>query len=89
MGTGKGREEGLEFDTPILVEVWRTKPYLYDGRAATIKDVLTKYNPDDKHGKTFVVSKQEVDDLAEFILSSIKDLVEKLLHRFSQYKVTE
>jgi len=69
VGTGRGREEGLEFDTPTLVEVWRTRPYLYDGRAVTIKELLTKYNPDDRHGKTSTLSEQEVNDLAEFVLS--------------------
>ena len=29
------------FDTPTLVEVWRTAPYLHDGSAATMRDVLT------------------------------------------------
>jgi len=69
VGTGKGREQGLEFDTPTLVEVWRTRPYLYDGRAVTIKEVLTKYNPADKHGKTSTLNEQEVNDLAEFVMS--------------------
>ena len=69
VGTGKGREKGLEFDTPTLVEVWRTWPYLYDGRAVTIKDVLTKYNPDDRHGKTSTLSEQQINDLAEFVMS--------------------
>jgi len=36
IGTGKDREAGKTFDTPTLVEVWRTAPYLHDGRAATI-----------------------------------------------------
>ena len=69
VGTGKGREEGLEFDTPTLVEVWRTRPYLYDGRAVTIKEVLTKYNKGDKHGMTSTLSEQEINDLAEFVMS--------------------
>jgi YVTN family beta-propeller protein len=69
VGAGKGREEGLEFDTPTLVEVWRTWPYLYDGRAVTIKEVLTKYNPDDRHGSTSTLSEQQINDLAEFVMS--------------------
>ncbi|UCG57242.1 MAG: c-type cytochrome [Phycisphaerales bacterium] len=69
VGTGRGREKGLEFDTPTLVEVWRTAPYLYDGRAVTIKEVLTKYNPDDKHGATSDLTERQINDLAEFVLS--------------------
>ena len=69
VGTGRGREADLEFDTPALVEAWRTAPYLYDGRATTIKEVLVKFNPGDAHGKTSDLTEQEIDDLAEFVLS--------------------
>ena len=31
-------------DTPTLIEVWRTGPYLHDGRAATMREVLIKYD---------------------------------------------
>ena len=69
VGVGDGREKSTEFDTPTLVEVWRTAPYLYDGRAVTIEDVLTKYNSGDKHGITSILSEKEIHDLVEFILS--------------------
>lgn len=67
--TGKGMEKNLAFDTPTLVEVWRTAPYLHDGRAATMKEVLTKHNYGDKHGVTSNLTENEIDDLAEFVLS--------------------
>ncbi len=69
VGTGKGLDKDRKFDTPTLVEVWRTAPYLYDGRAVTIEEVLTKYNPDDKHGLTSKLSDKEITDLANFVLS--------------------
>ena len=69
IGTGKGLDENQSFDTPTLVEVWRTSPYLYDGRAQTIKEVLTEYNAGDKHGKTSTLTEKEIKSLAEFILS--------------------
>jgi len=69
LGIGKGLDKDQKFDTPTLVEVWRTAPYLYDGRAATIEEVLTKYNPDDKHGLTSNLSNKEIKDLANFVLS--------------------
>lgn len=69
VGIGEGRDEDREFDTPTLVEIWRTAPYLYDGRAVTIEEVLTKYNPGDKHGVTSNLTKGEISDLAEFVLS--------------------
>jgi YVTN family beta-propeller protein len=69
LGIGKGLDKDREFDTPTLVEIWRTAPYLYDGRAVTIEEVLTKYNPDDKHGLTSSLSDKEIKDLANFVLS--------------------
>ncbi|MCK4958281.1 MAG: c-type cytochrome, partial [Planctomycetes bacterium] len=57
------------FDTPTLVEAWRTGPYLHNGKAATIKDVLTTFNEADKHGETSDLSDKEIADLAEFVLS--------------------
>jgi cytochrome c peroxidase len=69
VGTGKGLDKDVEFDTPTLVEVWRTAPYLYDGRAATMKEVLTTHNPDDKHGRTSNLTDSEIEDLAQFVLS--------------------
>jgi cytochrome c peroxidase len=61
--------EDREFDTPTLRELWRTAPYLHDGSAATIRDVLTTSNPKDEHGKTSRLSARDIDDLAEYLLS--------------------
>jgi len=69
VSTGKDVDKDVEFDTPTLVEVWRTAPYLFDGRAATIKEVLTTHNLGDKHGMTSNLTDNEIRDLAQFILS--------------------
>jgi len=69
IGNGVGQDKGRPFDTPALNECWRTAPYLHDGRAATMMDVLTIFNPGDRHGKTSNLSKQELDDLVEYLLS--------------------
>ncbi|MEI7946456.1 MAG: c-type cytochrome [bacterium] len=66
---GIGNEEGRAFDTTSLTEMWRTAPYLYDGRALTMEEVLTTCNPKDVHGATKGLSKEEVKDMAEYILS--------------------
>ncbi len=63
------------FDTPTLIEVWRTAPYLHDGRAATLEEVFTKFNPDNKHGNTSKLSKEQIGDLVEY-LNSIDDPIE-------------
>ncbi|MBM3888060.1 MAG: c-type cytochrome, partial [Verrucomicrobia bacterium] len=62
------RESGA-FDTPTLIEGWRTAPYLHDGSAATLRDVLTTSNAQDMHGQTSQLSKQEMDDLIAYLLS--------------------
>jgi cytochrome c peroxidase len=69
VGIGKGLDKDRKFDTPTLVEIWRSAPYLYDGRAVTIEEVLTKYNLDDEHGLTSNLSDKEIKDLANFVLS--------------------
>ena len=60
---------GGRFDTPTLVEVWRTAPYLHNGSARTIRDLLTTQNHGDQHGKTSHLTQQEIDDLAVYVLS--------------------
>ena len=69
VGTGTGNETGTRFDTPSLREIWRTGPYLYDGRAASMREVLTTYNQDDKHGVTSGLTEKELNDLETYIKS--------------------
>jgi cytochrome c peroxidase len=59
----------LAFDTPTLVELWRTAPYLHDGSAATVREVITAHNPNNKHGKTSQLTPAQLDDLTAFLLS--------------------
>ncbi len=67
VGLGIGSEAGKPFDTPTLIEAWRTAPYLHDGRAATLLDVISKCNPNDKHGKTSQLKPAQLADLAEYV----------------------
>jgi DNA-binding beta-propeller fold protein YncE len=53
------------WDTPTLIEVWRSAPYLYDGRSATLKEVFSVY----KHGITEKVSERDIDELVEYVNS--------------------
>ena len=66
----RGQYEYVDrYDTPTLTEVWRTAPYLHDGRFLTVKELIGK----GKHGKTRgqieSLSEQEIDDLVAFVLS--------------------
>ena len=67
LGLGSDAERDREFATPILIEVWRTAPYMYDGRAVSIKDVITTDNVNNKHGNTKGLTPQEVDDLSDYV----------------------
>ena len=69
VGTGDGLDPDGKYDTPTLREVWRTAPYLHDGRAATLEEVLTKFNTGDRHGHTSDLAADELRDLLEFVKS--------------------
>jgi YVTN family beta-propeller protein len=56
-------------DTPTLVEIWRTAPYLHDGSAPALRDVLTTANPSDRHGRTSQLSRAQIDDLLAYLES--------------------
>lgn len=57
------------FYSPVLVELWRTAPYLHDGSAATLLEVLTTKNPKDLHGRTSHLTPAELDDLVQYLLA--------------------
>lgn len=57
------------FDTPSLRECYRTGPYLRDGRATTLEDIFTQFNPDDRHGRTSKFTEAEMDDLVSYLRS--------------------
>lgn len=69
VGTGLGAQKDRLFDTPTLIEVWRTAPYLHDGRAATMEEVFKKFNPNDRHGHTSDLSAEDLAALVEYVLS--------------------
>ena len=53
------------WDTPTLREVWRTAPYLFDGRAATMKEVFEVH----KHGISKKISEKDIEALTEYVNS--------------------
>jgi len=71
---GTGNEDPTEkmgplYDTPTLLGIYRTAPYLHHGKAKTLLDVVTTQNKGDKHGKTSHLAKAELEDLVEFLKS--------------------
>src|SRR5262249_55899490 len=71
VGTGGGADEkiGPKYDTPTLLGAYRVNSYLHDGRAKTLREVLTIHNAGDCHGKTSHLSASELDDLVAFLKS--------------------
>lgn len=70
VGTGNSDESevmGPAYDTPTLLGLYRSAPYLHHGTAATLRDVLTTQNPDDRHGVTSHLTDSQVDDLVAFL----------------------
>jgi CxxC motif-containing protein (DUF1111 family) len=56
-------------DTPSLLGVAGSAPYLNDGRAATLEEVITKHNAKNLHGDTRSLSASERADLVAFLRS--------------------
>jgi YVTN family beta-propeller protein len=59
------RKVGL--NTPSLLGLARTAPYLHDGSALTLKERLTQGRDTNRHGSTAQLSDAEVDDLVEYL----------------------
>jgi YVTN family beta-propeller protein len=55
------------FDTPTLKGLWDTAPYLHDGSAATLLDVITTANPGDRHGATSALTATQRAQLVAYL----------------------
>ena len=69
VGTAVGPDEhfGPLIDTPTLRFLHDSAPYLHDGAALTLRDVLTTANAENRHGVTSQLSAAELDDLVAFL----------------------
>lgn len=71
LGPGSGMRRGgplSGIDTPTLHGLWETAPYLHDGSAASLHEVLRERNPDDRHGVTSGLTEPELADLIAYLL---------------------
>jgi YVTN family beta-propeller protein len=66
---GDGEWFGPSIDTPTLRFLYDSAPYLHDGSAATLYEVLTSANAGDEHGVTSHLSEEEIADLIAFLQS--------------------
>jgi YVTN family beta-propeller protein len=65
--TGKKTDRSPQVDVPQLKNVFMTAPYLHDGSANSLEEIWTVYNPNDKHGRTNDMTKDELNDLIEYL----------------------
>ncbi|HOJ59757.1 MAG TPA: multiheme c-type cytochrome [bacterium] len=60
-------DTNADFDVPQLNNIYETPPYLHDGRADTLEEIWTRYNPHDRHGVTNDMTKDQLKDLIEYL----------------------
>ncbi len=67
VGTGRAVDNSSLFDTPQLMSLALTAPYLHDGSAKSLEEIWTVYNSQDRHGRTNDLTKDELNDLVEYL----------------------
>ena len=70
VGSGVGfvaRETMERFATPPLEGLHHSGPFMHDGGAASLRDVVDQYVLTDRMGKGSHLSPQDVDDLVAFL----------------------
>jgi YVTN family beta-propeller protein len=67
VGTQKPTDNSGLLKSAPLTNIALTAPYLHDGSAHTLEEIWTVFNPDDKHGRTNDLTKDELNDLIEYL----------------------
>lgn len=67
VGTGKSTDRSPILDVPQLPNVAYSAPYLHDGSARSLEEIWTVFNPKDTHGVTNDLTKDELNDLIEYL----------------------
>jgi cytochrome c peroxidase len=67
VGTKFPYDRADKFDAPHLLNIYDSAPYLHNGIAWTLEEIWTKYNPDDTHGVTNDMTKDQLNDLIEYL----------------------
>jgi YVTN family beta-propeller protein len=67
VGTGRTTDRSPLIDVPQLSNVADSAPYLHDGSAKSLEEIWTIYNPKDTHGVTNDLTKDELNDLIEYL----------------------
>lgn len=67
VGTRGPNDSTDRFDTPHLLGIGASAPYLHDGRAKSLEELWTLYQTNDLHGVSSYMSKEQLNDLVEFL----------------------
>ena len=67
VGTKFPFDRESRFDTPHLSNIYDSSPYLHNGIAETLEEIWTRYNPNDTHGVTNDMTKDQLNDLIEYL----------------------
>ncbi len=67
VGTRAPQDSTDEFDTPHLLGIAASAPYLHDGRAKSLEELWTLYQTNDLHGVSSYMSKQQLNELVEYL----------------------
>jgi len=69
VGTLADSDDPMKFDVPQLNNVYESGPYLHDGKAPTLEEIWTMYNDYDEHGVANDMTKDQLNDLVEYLKS--------------------
>jgi len=67
VGTRQALDRSGLFDVPHLNNIYDSAPYLHNGMAKTLEEIWTVFNPYDRHGYTNDMTKDQLNDLIEFL----------------------
>ena len=67
VGTKKSTDRSSLVDVPQLSNVAYSAPYLHDGSARSLEEIWTVFNPKDMHGVSNDLTKDELNDLIEYL----------------------
>jgi YVTN family beta-propeller protein len=67
VGTKHPTDRQGKFDVPHLNNIYDSAPYLHDGSANTLEEIWTVHNPYDTHGYTNDLTKDQLNDLIEYL----------------------
>jgi len=67
VGTKMQLDKNGVFDVPHLTNIYASAPYMHNGISETLEEIWTRFNPEDTHGVTNDMTKDQLNDLIEYL----------------------